>query len=75
MYSMSGEIHSRHCLRLMLVVSLSHSICGVAMACQIRTVPSTLAVARPVGAIRHTVHRVGVTGQGDADGLAGVGVP
>jgi hypothetical protein len=44
-YSMSGEIDSCHCLRLMLLVSLSHSICGVAMAGQIRTVVSVPAEA------------------------------
>ena len=75
MYSMSGEIHSRHCLRLMLVVSLSHSICGVAMACQIRTVPSTLAVARRPSGLYATPCTASVCRSGGADGLAGVAVP
>ncbi len=76
MYSMSAEIHSCHNLRLTSVVRLSPSIRGVAMACQMRTEPSTLAVAEaPVGAQRHTAHPVGVPGQRDADRLAGICVP
>jgi hypothetical protein len=34
---MSGEIHSRHCWRLMLAVSLAHSMSGVAPAGHSRT--------------------------------------
>jgi hypothetical protein len=52
------RLHSRHCLWLMLAVSLSHSISGVAVAGQIRTVLSYQAAA--VEAKRHTEHRVSV---------------
>src|SRR5688572_1639841 len=45
-YPKAGDTDSAHCSRLMLVVSLSHSISGEAMAGQIRTVVSPLAEAR-----------------------------
>src|SRR5215208_2382042 len=44
---MSAEIHSRHCLWLMLAASLSLSISGVAMAGQIRTVLASFALCLP----------------------------
>ena len=72
----SADTHSRHCLWLMLVVSLAHSMSGVAVAGHSLT-PSSPALASrcPSGLNATLVHRAGVAGEGVADGLAGVGVP
>ena len=71
----SGEIHSRHCWRLMLVVSLSRSISDVAVAGQIRAILSSLVLATRCPSRLNAQVTYGVAGERGADGLAGVGVP
>ena len=69
---------SRHCWRLMLAVSLAHSISGDAYS---RPQPHRVVVACrrparcPSGLNATLDHRAGVAGERVADGLAGVGVP
>src|SRR6476659_3133207 len=57
---MSAEIHSHHCLWLMLAVNLSHSISGVAMGRDPHRLVAGAGQAAAVGAKRHTEHRVSV---------------
>ena len=73
----SEDIHSCHCWRLMLAVSLAHSMSGEAKAGHSRTVLSSPAVASrcPSGLNATLEHRAGVAGEWGADRLAGVGVP